>query len=823
MDFAEVRRAARARRSEALGGAELASGHDVDRLLQRAQELHRLGIKTIGPDDVYSDVAGLLHRRGRLISVSHRLPADERRAVIAHELGHFHLHPDPLLQLTRLNFTVADRGVQGYSEDELKEVQADVFAAEFLCPTQELREALVTSGRNPRRIATDLGLPYGLVLSQAVEALLDNDDPPPLGPPAPALPALDREQLRAATWTEAHLIVVGPPSSGKTTVAAARIRHLLATGEAPGSIAVFSDSVAAAARLRSGLPEEAGATVQVWSGTLRMFAKEIVRMHPDRIGRSPSFRVLDDVAARSMIEGVGSQGRLVDGARSGSGSPYRTMALLKNAGLEPDGDVAAFAAIVASPDADARGVPERVEWARRTYRDYDLALQRADAIDASDLVRFAGRIVQDSDVRERLQARFRHLVVDDFEETTAAEQRLLAALASPLTRIFALAGPFQSLGRFKGARPEAIASFGSDFRGGGRVELAGRRKCIALDAASMDHLASGRFRSRERRGACGPPPLTVSVVRDAAAEVLQVARRIDEWRSDGIPYQDQVVVARRHSHVGTLAQGLAAVGIPVRHAGEYAEREEVRDLLALATIGSDRSGAALSRIAQLDIYGASARDAARLSGLARFRRETVFRTLGRISGLRGLSRSALRAFERLRRDLDGIDERSDVFVRSATWLFERSRYLDAVIAGDDDGSRRARDAVRQFLGVCEEHVRQGDRNDANLAIRLSRMRSVVQDSHFSRSDHAAADTRAVRVMTIRAAKGLKFRGVHVARLPPPSTAAPGDAAVADPETAAFMTASSRASERLHLSRCLRETAPRDRGLRYPGLADEGGR
>ena len=129
---------------------------------------------------------GSLDRSARLVNVAKGLDPVQERVVIAHEIGHFHLHRDPRNEVTALAPGLGgdpiDSGagrVEGYSPRERKEVQADIFAGEFLCPADWLQnEELLTHGpRRPADITKDIGVPPGLVLNQAIRALLL----PPLG------------------------------------------------------------------------------------------------------------------------------------------------------------------------------------------------------------------------------------------------------------------------------------------------------------------------------------------------------------------------------------------------------------------------------------------------------------------------------------------------------------------------------------------------------------------------------------------------------------------------------------------------------------------
>ena len=218
-----------------------------------------------------AEVLGSLDRTSKLVKVAKGLdPADEC-VVIAHEIGHYHLHRDPTNEVTvrpsGLGGDPVESGagkVEGYSPRERKEVQADIFAGELLCPGDWLRAEFVSSGRKPRQIATDLGLPPSLVLNQAIRALLL----PPLRPaPAPfatAIVKLDPSQKTAAEWDKGPLLVDAGPGTGKTRTLIERIKHLLAKAT-PGTILALTFSKKAAEEMRERLsaanPE---AAIEMW-------------------------------------------------------------------------------------------------------------------------------------------------------------------------------------------------------------------------------------------------------------------------------------------------------------------------------------------------------------------------------------------------------------------------------------------------------------------------------------------------------------------------------------------------------------------------------
>lgn len=139
-----------------------------------------LELRYCQPGEVFGiGVHGSFERADGLVYVvSGQDPKDEV-VVIAHEIGHSELHHDPSNEVRNVQAQLGgdpiDSGagvVEGYSPRERKELQADIFAGEFLCPADWLRTEIVDMARRPSEVAEELGLPYGLVLNQVIRALL---------------------------------------------------------------------------------------------------------------------------------------------------------------------------------------------------------------------------------------------------------------------------------------------------------------------------------------------------------------------------------------------------------------------------------------------------------------------------------------------------------------------------------------------------------------------------------------------------------------------------------------------------------------------------
>ena len=138
-------------------------------------------------------VLGSFERASRLVNVAKGQEPEAEAVVTAHEIGHSELHHDPINEVTLLPGGLGgdpvESGagkVEGYSPRERKEVQADIFAAEFLCPADWLRDEHIVRRRKPAEVAGELGLPESLVMNQLIRAVLL----PPLRDAAPVSGAI---------------------------------------------------------------------------------------------------------------------------------------------------------------------------------------------------------------------------------------------------------------------------------------------------------------------------------------------------------------------------------------------------------------------------------------------------------------------------------------------------------------------------------------------------------------------------------------------------------------------------------------------------------
>jgi DNA helicase-2/ATP-dependent DNA helicase PcrA len=804
-------------------------------LITAALKNDDLHLRPFHPGSKFGDgVYGLLERANGIVNVArNQCPADEA-VVIAHEIGHYRLHRDPTSEVTirsgGLGGDPIDSGagkVEGYSPRERKEVQADVFAGEFLCPSDRLREEFVLHGRRPCELATELGIPPHLVMNQFIRALLL----PQLRAPGPQLPsvayALDDSQKIAATWNKGALLVDAGPGTGKTRTLVHRIKHLLDRNILPGSILALTFSKKAAEEMRERLSAmNADAAIEMWVDTFHAFGRELLMKWPSSVGRTVEVQVLDQAGSLALLED-----NLADLPLHHYQNLYepayelvnvlRAISRCKDECISP----AVYleegrSAFDAATTDEEREIAERAIEVAEIYQIYEDALVKADAVDFGDLVLLAAKLVEgNSSVKEYI-AGFKHVLVDEYQDVNFASARLLRAICATGAEAWVVADGRQSIYRFRGAEPSNVTRFVEEF-GGARQPLANNYRSFSPIVRTFQQFSTsmggtgamaGSWNAVRENG--GEVMLTVAPT--VAAEAEAIRDNIEAFRKKGVPYSDQAILARTHLTLTRLTTILEQLGVPLLYLGDLFERDEIRTLLSLVAIDAEFGGIGLLRVAALPEYQATRNDALIVISWAHTQGIKIFDALRRISEIDGLTDTGRAGLAKLGMQLEGLADASP-WTLLTTWLFERSNYLRPLLVADDVNFQQKLVAIYHLLKVCGEQIVLSNSSRRRFLDRIRRIEALNYDSSYRAVASEAADLDAVRVMTIHGSKGLEFGAVHFpalatrympsnrqgTRCPPPPSLAKLAMQAADHEAeeeCLFFVGLSRARDYLSLSR-----------------------
>ena len=706
----------------------------------------------------------------------------DRALLLAHEIGHDVVHAgasacgtidfDPSRSTEAA--PVGLQRVEDYGARERRELQADVFAREFVLPREMARRLHVEQGLSAASIATRIGLPIALVRQQLFDAVLL---------PPPSLPVEDEvgsrtrrpdgSQDTAAEQEGVPFQLEAGPGTGKTRTLVKRVTRLLEKGIDAGAILVLTFSNRAAGELAERLSEAVGDdATRVWIGTIHAFGLDLVRRYHEQLGLTPNPVLFDRSDAIEVVEERLPTLPLVHYRNLWDPSIVLRDVLTAISRAKDEvagpGEYRALAEAMAekAESDDDRVAAEKCLEIAAIYDVYEAALRENDAVDFGDLImRPALLLESDQALAAATGMRHRHVLVDEYQDVNRASARLLKAVAGEGKGLWVVGDARQSIYRFRGASAANMREFPKDFPGARSAQL-------GVNYRSTDQIVAASVEVARRMGASrGMLPLETRSERDAGPtlqirrhetpddEAAGVAASVRELQRDGVALRDQAVLCRSNARLNELATALEVRGIPVLHLGSLFEREEIRDLLAVLSLAADQFGDALMRVASSSRYDVSLQDVyAALAAVGR----PAFAGLDGLEGAEGVSVEGASGLRQLAEDLAGLNRGASAWEFLSAYLLDRTEIVREMGRETTVSGRMKGVAVWQFLNfVRGQSVTKGGLRIRRTLERVRQLVLLAEERDLRQVPAAALDMDAVRLMTVHGSKGLEFQAVHL--------------------------------------------------------------
>ncbi|MBM3495091.1 MAG: ImmA/IrrE family metallo-endopeptidase, partial [Armatimonadetes bacterium] len=728
-------------------------------------------------DGLLAGADAVLDRQMQAVWFRSDVGDEDKTFLIAHELGHWWLHPDEAefadaaddVQWGGLG-SGSMQEVDGYSPAQRREVEATAFAAELLAPSA-LVLALFSDGKSAGEIADIIGVSERLVVRRLAATLLEGFAPACAESESTASEvALDPDQDRAARSAADATVVISGPGTGKTRALAGRALHLLGEGTDSDTILAVTFSRNAAEELRARLRASRvwGADrVQVY--TLHGFGLEVLRRYGSHLGLPPSPTVVDAIAGATMIEEIVRDCELGD-LDYPDAPLFPVPELLTAIARWKDQRITAEQARTL-PD-----LPDAWREAARVYSEYERRLRDLGAVDFSDLIGLTTELLAaDADVRLAVAGSVSHILVDELQDMDPSSLALLRLIGAGGATMWLVGDPLQSIYAFRGAGTGAVCG---DDATADVLRLRRCYRCAPSVAALLGEVA------RMVEGA--QPPDLVSCVGGGEATVVWATASDEAAQLDGIAecvraasrsctdFAGQAVLCRTNAQAHGVAEGLRNRGIPVAGPGRALSGAPV-----MAAIGSVARAAGLDADVRGTAGAVTAPDM-RSAG-------TPGEILGRyLFGETGVARRFL-----------GTGHEVDRAAMAWLWELAEATSWHTPSLASSDRSREPLASGRQ-------------RATATLLRNLRRALALGEDRVFGRASNSVA------VMTIHASKGLEFDRVYVpflnagcfpprgrtGALPAMPVCGVGDGVAAD-EARLLYVALSRAKHSITVSTCER--------------------
>lgn len=552
---------------------------------------------------------------------------------------------------------------------------------------------------------------------------------------------LNPDQHDAVHHPGGPLVVVAGAGSGKTRVLTQRIAWLVSQGVHPGDILAITFTNKAAEEMRERVVASVGETARsMWVTTFHKACVRILRRNADRLDFPSQFAIYDAQDSKRLV-GYVIRDMGLDPRKFPAGSVQSRISLWKNE------MVSVGVAIDSADNPATRRIAE-------VYREYQSRLVRAGAMDFDDLLLNTVRLLEDHpDVLAHYQRRFKHILVDEFQDTNRAQNRIVLLLGAAHHNVCVVGDSDQSIYKFRGADLRNISDFERAFPEVTVVVLAQNYRSTQNILAAANAVIA-RNSGRVHKDLWSSGGAGEKVVRyyaddewDEAHWVSTTAR--DLQRETGLEWRDIAVMYRTNAQSRTIEETMMRSGVPYKVVGgtRFYDRREVRDAIAyLKAAVNPADEVSVKRVLNVPKRGVGETSIAKLDTWAAEQGVSFHEAMRRAgeAGVSGAAAKGITAF------LAVVDELTATLGDGPSAVLEvamvRSGYLDELAKEDTVEAAGRIENVHELIGSAAEFAEVDE--------------FLEQVALVADTDEITGDNRVV-LMTLHSAKGLEYPAVFL--------------------------------------------------------------
>lgn len=445
---------------------------------------------------------------------------------------------------------------------------------------------------------------------------------------------LNPEQLAAVTLPARPALILAGAGSGKTRVLTTRIAWLIQTGQlSPGGVMAVTFTNKAAKEMLTRLSAMLPIPVRgMWIGTFHGLCNRFLRAHWKLAALPQGFQILDSADQLSAVKRV-IKAMNLDEERFVPKQVTWFIVGQKENGLRPK-------------DVEVRDEQSRV--LVQVFEGYEAQCQREGVVDFAELMLRTYELLRDNQaLREHYQRRFRHILVDEFQDTNSLQYAWLKMFAGPDTAVMAVGDDDQSIYAFRGAQVGNMAAFEREFRVENVIKLERNYRSFGniLDAANELISRNTNRLGKNLRTEAGPgEPVRVREATSDFAEAQWFVEEAQQLHREGTPRKDIALLYRSNAQSRVMESALFNAGMPYKVYGglRFFERAEVKHALSyLRLIENPNDDTSFLRVVNFPTRGIGARTLEQLQDMARASGRSLYQSVGAVAGKGG---SNLQAF-----------------------------------------------------------------------------------------------------------------------------------------------------------------------------------
>ncbi|MEV6779284.1 DNA helicase PcrA [Streptomyces syringium] len=640
----------------------------------------------------------------------------------------------------------------------------------------------------------------------------------PVVDPVALLEGMNDQQRAAVVHTGSPLLIVAGAGSGKTRVLTHRIAHLLGSRHVhPGQILAITFTNKAAGEMKERVEELVGPRANaMWVMTFHSACVRILRRESKKLGFTSSFSIYDAADSKRLMALV-CRDLDLDPKKFPPKSFSAKISNLKNELIDEE----AFAAQAA--DGFEKTLAE-------AYAMYQSRLREANALDFDDIIMTTVHLLQAfPDVADHYRRRFRHVLVDEYQDTNHAQYTLVRELVGTaenapeegVAELCVVGDADQSIYAFRGATIRNILQFEEDYADATTILLEQnyRSTQTILSAANAVIERNQNRRPKNLWTEAGAGATITGYVADTEHDEAQfVADEIDRLTDAGDARAGDVAVFyRTNAQSRVFEEIFIRVGLPYKVVGgvRFYERKEVRDVLAyLRVLANPEDTVPLRRILNVPKRGIGDRAEAMIDALSLREKISFAQALRRVDeayGMAARSSNAVKRFNVLMEELRTIVESGAGPATVLEAVLERTGYLAELQASTDPQDETRIENLQELAAVAlefeQERSVEGAESPGTLAEFLEKVALVADSDQIP--DEDTEGTGVITLMTLHTAKGLEFPCVFLTGMEDgvfPHMRALGQTKELEEERRLAYVGITRARERLYLTRASMRSA-----------------